>query len=207
MPGNRKSIRLKDYDYAQQGAYYVTVCANDRECVFGDVRNGKMVLNGAGDMVTHNWNKLPDRFPNIKMDEFIVMPNHLHGVIVIVGKTGDVGAPLVGALNDVDDRAGPRSCREAGTRQRAPIKGAPTVGEIIGAFKSLTTNEYIRNVRINNWPSFNKQLWQRNFYEHVIRTESDLTSIREYIINNPSQWEDDEYFFPNPLSPTRVKFF
>ncbi len=191
MSGNRKSIRLKDYDYAQQGTYYVTVCANDRKCVFGDVGNGKMVLNDAGNMVTHDWNQLPDRFPNIEMDEFIVMPNHLHGVIVIVGKheiTDDVGAPLVGALNDMDDRAG--------TRQRAPIKGAPTVGEIIGVFKSLTTNEYIRNVKINNWPSFNRQLWQRNFYEHVIRTESDLTRIREYIINNPTQWEDDEYFSP-----------
>ncbi|MDO8524973.1 MAG: transposase, partial [Candidatus Omnitrophota bacterium] len=89
-----------------------------------------------------------------------------------------VGAPLVGALKE----------------DRATIKVAPTLGQIIGAFKSITTNEYIRNVKINNWPSFNKQFWQRNYYEHVIRNESDLTAIREYVINNPVQWEQDEYY-------------
>lgn len=172
MPGNRRSIRLKNYNYAQEGAYYVTVCAGDRACVFGDVRDGKMVLNGAGKMVADNWERLPERFPNIGMDEFIVMPDHMHGVIVIVG------APLVGALDN----------GRAGTMQRAAIKVAPTLGQIIGAFKSITTDEYIRNVKENNWLPFNEHLWQRNYYERVIRDEHEMNRAREYIVNNPAEW-------------------
>lgn len=174
MPGSRRSIRLKKYDYAQRGAYYVTVCANDRHCVFGDVQKGEMGLNGAGKMVADNWEQLPKRFPNIELDEFVVMPDHMHGIIVIVG------APLVGALNDDTDR-------------RATIKVAPTLGRIIGAFKSITTDEYIRNVKNNNWPPFNEHLWQRNYYEHVIRNEHEMDRARTYIINNPAEWDDDGY--------------
>ncbi len=169
---NRKTIRLKGYDYTQTGAYSVTVCEQDRKCLFGDVKNGEMILNDAGCMIETNWNKLSQRFPNIEPDEFIVMPNHIHGIINIVG------APLVGARNG----------NRAGTRP------APTVGDIMGAFKSITTNEYIRNIKYNNWPSFNKRLWQRNFYEHVIRDENDLNRIREYIMTNPAKWEEDEYY-------------
>jgi len=147
-----------------------------------------MVLNDAGRMVEEWWKKLPDHFLNIEIDEFIIMPNHLHGIINIIGKYGtndNVGAPLVGALNGDDG---------ADTMGRAGTRPAPTLGEIIGAFKSITTNEYIRNIKCDNWPSFNKHLWQRNFYEHVIRNESDLMYIREYVINNPAQWGEDEYF-------------
>ncbi len=172
MDCNRKSLRLKDYDYTQNGAYYVTICAHNRRCVFGNVRSGEMMLNDAGTMTEEWWKKLPDRFPGIEMDEFIVMPNHLHGIINIVG------APFMGALNE----------------DRATIKVAPTLGQLIGAFKSITTNEYIRNVKTNNWPSFNRQFWQRNYYEHVIRNESDLNCIREYIVINPTKWEQDEYY-------------
>ncbi|MBL7156653.1 MAG: transposase [Candidatus Omnitrophica bacterium] len=186
MSGNRKSIRLKNYDYTQDGMYYVTVCVNDRKCIFGDVSDGKMILNNEGYMVDEWWRKLPEHFPNVEVDESIVMPNHLHGIIVIVG------APLVGALNGINDRATIKVAHTA--TSPATIKVAPTLGEIIGAFKSITTNEYIRNVKINNWPRFGKHLWQRNFYEHVIRDEQDSNRIREYIINNPGQWERDEYF-------------
>jgi len=92
---NRQSIRLREYNYTQQGAYSVTICAQDRKCLFGDVKGDEMVLNDAGRMIKNNWNELSQRFPNIKLDEFIVMPNHLHGIIIIVG------APLVGAQNNL----------------------------------------------------------------------------------------------------------
>jgi REP element-mobilizing transposase RayT len=133
--------------------------------MFGNVKENIMFLNSAGQMISDNWHILPTRFPNIEHDEYVVMPNHLHGIII-------VGAPLVGALNN------------------------PTLGEIIGAFKSLTTNEYIRNVKTLDWPRFKGSLWQRNYYEHVIRDERDLDRVREYIVNNPALWSEDEYYAP-----------
>ena len=182
MSGHRKSIRLKDYDYTYEGAYFVTVCVHGRRCVLGHVKNGEMVLNDAGKMVADYWMELPKRFSNVEMDEYMVMPNHLHGIIVIAGsdRCVSVGAPLVGALNNPAKRAGTRP--------------APTLGEMIGAFKSLTTNEYIRNVKTKKWPAFRRHFWQRNFYEHVIRNEFDLNQVREYILNNPAGWETDEYY-------------
>ncbi|MDP3042612.1 MAG: transposase [Candidatus Omnitrophota bacterium] len=177
---NRRSIRLAGYDYSQAGYYFVTVCVNERRNLFGDIDGGKIMLNGVGIMVEDSWNKLQQRFQFIELDEFIVMPNHLHGVIVIVG------APLVGAQNgDViaDDR-----------NDRATTRVAPTLGDIIGAFKSITTNEYIRNVKNENWLPFDEYFWQRNYYEHVIRNDNDLNRIREYIVNNPVKWEEDEYY-------------
>jgi len=143
----------------------VTICSHGRKCVFAKVHKGVLALNDAGKTIAEFWSALPGRFPNIGIDEFIVMPNHLHGII----------------------------CIET-PNERAAIKAAPTLGQIIGAFKSITTNEYIRNVKTSYWAPFDKQLWQRNFYEHVIRTDMDLFRIREYIINNPAQWENDEYF-------------
>ena len=176
MPGNRKSIRLKDYDYTQQGAYFVTICGNNRKCMFGDVQNGKMVLNDAGRMVDKWWQKMPDKYNMIEIDEYQIMPNHMHAIIT------RVGAPLVGALKNtaLNDNVIPDE-KMVHPNIRAPIKGAPTaaaaavvveeaagLGEIIGAFKSMSTNAYIRNVKNNNWPSFDKHLWQRNFYELVL---------------------------------------
>ena len=175
---NRRSTRLENYDYSSGDAYYVTVCANNRESMFGDVRNGVMILNDIGKMVDRNWDQLPQRFPNIGLGEFITMPNHLHGIII-------VGAPLVGAQNDIVGAQNER----AGILLGASIRRR--------AFKSLTTNEYIRNVKDNNWPPFNKHIWQRNYYEHVIRNGIELNKIREYIVNNPTHWEDDEEYVGN----------
>ncbi len=178
---NRRTIRLKEYNYAQTGAYFVTVCVQERKCFFGNIINGQIILNGAGRMIENNWHNLSQRFANIELDEFIIMPNHLHGVIKII-----VGAPLVGAQKK--DNMVAENNVGAGTRP------APTLGDMIGVFKSITTNEYIRNVKNNDWQPFNKRLWQRNFYEHIIRDENDLNRVREYIITNPAKWEEDKYY-------------
>jgi REP element-mobilizing transposase RayT len=171
MSGTRKSIRLKGYDYAQQGAYYVTICANERKCVFGDVINGEMVFNEAGKMVEFTWLDLPEHNNNIELDEFIVMPNHVHGIIVIVGA----------------------GSKPALIQERAGYEPAPTehgLSEIIRQFKTFSAK------RINQKnDTTGTRLWQRNFYEHVIRTDSDLARIRDYIEHNPAQWEEDEYYF------------
>jgi REP element-mobilizing transposase RayT len=172
---HRKSIRLKEYDYSQNGAYFITICANDREYLFGEINAGTNAHADAGKMVDQQWNKLSNRFQNIQLDEYVVMPNHLHGIIIIVG------APLVGAHS---------------IPMVAPTD-APTIGDIVGAFKSITTHEYIIGVKNNNWPEFNKKLWQRNYYEHIIRNEKSLNKIREYIINNPFKWDTDRN---NPIN-------
>ena len=169
MPGNRRSIRLKNYDYTQEGAYYVTVCVDDRKCVFGDAGDGKMILNEYGKIVQNEWYKTREMRKNIDLDEFIVMPNHIHGIINIVGAHCNV------PLHDRFEKFG-----------RSISNSIPT---IIKLFKSTTTKQ-INQLR--NTPR--KPIWQRNFYEHVIRDESDLARIREYIISNPSNWEKDEYY-------------
>ena len=164
-PTRNKCIRLSMFDYATAGAYFVTVCVQERRCLFGEVRGAIMHLSTAGEMIRDAWCDLPRFDPRIQLDEFIVMPNHLHGIIVL------------------DDTVSFR----AGTRP------APTVSliDIMRIFKSMTTVEYIRGVHQKGWPPFQKHLWQRGYYEHVVRDEADLHRIREYIQANPSNWEFD----------------
>jgi REP element-mobilizing transposase RayT len=180
---HRSSTRLKGYDYSEAGAYFVTVCTQNRECLFGDVVDGEMRLNGAGQMVHNVWNDLSPKYPDIETDEFVVMPNHFHWIIVIVG------APLVGAL---ENRAGTRPAPTRGTKTVQSYRSAPTLGDIVGAFKSTTIHQYTDGVRQKNWPAFNGRFWQRNYYEHIIRGEEEMHRIRRYIIENPAKWADDE---------------
>ena len=188
---NRRSIRLKGYDYAQSGAYFVTICTQNRECLFGNIEDNDMVLNNAGEMVYKTWNHLMITCPGVAIDEFIVMPNHIHGIICIAG-VPVVGAPLVGALSltlPKDDIDGDHPAND-----RAGTRPAPTssLGDIVGMFKSIPTHEYVLNVKAENWHTFPGRLWQRNYYERIIRNETELNDIRQYIINNPSQWNNDE---------------
>jgi putative transposase len=174
----RRSIRLKGYDYAQCGAYFVTICAQNRKCLFGDIQRNEWSLNDAGKMLYRIWNNVPNTCPGFVIDKFVVMPNHVHGII------STVGAPLVGALPE-KDRAGTHGNR-AGTRP-APT----TLGDVVGIFKSISTHQYAMNVHANKWPPFPGKLWQRNYYEHI-RNENELNHIWKYIINNPLQWDNDE---------------
>ena len=148
-------------------------------------------MNAAGSMVLQKWKDIAPRFSHVEIDSIVVMPNHLHGIIVInkltvaapSGKNGlNVGAPLVGALTYEGNFA---------TGDRATTRVAPTLGEIIGAFKSLTTLEYGRGVEAFAWPKFPGRLWQRNYYEHVIRKEDSMHRIRRYIEENPARWSVD----------------
>ncbi len=195
---HRRSIRLKGYDYSQEGAYYVTIVAQNRACLFGDVVGGEMILNDAGQMLHSQWEALPQRFPNVELDEFIIMPNHLHGIIVITDKTKPNAIP-----SDASKRGGAMNTGEAGI-SRTPTEDAPhdpTLGNIVGAWKSIVTDEYIRGVYHLNWQPFDRKLFQRNYWEHIVRDEPDLNRIREYIINNPTNWESDENNPKNMKSP------
>ena len=173
---HRRSIRLQGYDYTQSGAYFLTVVVQDRLCLFGDVVDQEMRTNEAGEMVRRVWERLSGRFPCIQLDAFVVMPNHVHGILLI---DQPVGAPLVGAH------------RGAISPTRATTGVAPTLGAVVGAYKSLTTRAYIEGVNAGAWPSFRKRLWQRNYYEHVVRNDASLAELRQYILDNPARWAFD----------------
>jgi len=183
---HRRSIRLSGYDYAQAGAYFVTICTQYRECLFGEIADGGLRLNEAGRIVEKWWAKLAEKFLSAEIDEFVVMPNHLHGIIVLVG-----AAPW-GRPGGDNVRVGAAPCGRPGEMKTGyPHGGAPTLGDIVDWFKTMTTNNYIRGVKQRGWASFPRKLWQRNYYEHVIRNEDELHRIREYIQTNPLRWELD----------------
>lgn len=160
-----------------------------------------MVVNDVGEMINGRWLHLPERFENVGLDAYQIMPNHFHGIVVIAGV---VGAGLVPAHDPAgfmpahesggfmpDVGAGFIPALEGATIKVARTKSRTRLGDIVGAFKSLTTNEYIRNTKILGWKTFNGRLWQRNYYEHIVRNEEDLGRIREYIETNPKVWHRD----------------
>ena len=218
---HRRSIRLVGYDYSQAGAYFVTVCTHDRTCLFGDVVNGLMVLNDAGMIVADEWIHTQILRPYVQMDEFVGMPNHFHDIIVITRDMKPVHMDTSCTQNDDDrngrgiacgaqstDRAHPPGCAQ--TPDRKPVADdntahpegtahhTPTMPmkfgyavpcalpTVIGSFKSAVTK------RINeNRDAAGEPVWQRNYYEHIIRSEKSLNHIRLYIADNPKQWAVD----------------
>ena len=175
----RRSIRVQGYDYASAGAYFVTICTQNRDYLFGNIIDGTMRLNKAGEMIQTVWNEIPGHYIDIDVDEFVIMPNHIHGIIVIVG-------------------AGPCACPDADSHtNRQPRGVAPTrlsLPDVVHRFKTLTTKRYVDGVKNYRWRPFARTLWQRNYWEHIIRSEDDLNLTREYIHNNPAQWELDELY-------------
>ena len=182
MP-HRRSIRLPGYDYSQAGAYFITLCTQDHECCFGQILDGCLQLNNASRTIERWWHELSNKFPSIETDEYVVMPNHFHGVIAITGNNlyEAAGADPCGIVG-ADTQVGPGQSRRI----------APTLGDILQWFKTMTTNEYIRGVKQLGWLSFQGRLWQRNYYEHIVRNEDELNRIRQYILDNPAKWMDDE---------------
>jgi REP element-mobilizing transposase RayT len=186
-----RSIRLKGYDYSQAGMYFVTTCVQNRECMFGKIMDGEMALNAAGKMIEKWCVELPHKFLDIVMDTYIIMPNHFHAIIVNNGIpiTVPVGADL-------------RVCPDGPDTLGEHMSGEHTLGEHTGSplhavvqwFKTMTTNEYIRGVKTLDWKPFNKKLWQRNYWEHIIRNEQSYQRIADYIANNPALWEKDKLF-------------
>ncbi len=180
---HRHSIRLPEYYYAQQGAYYVTIVAWHRECLFGEVINEEMVLNKFGLVTKQQWEKLPNRFPNIELGASVIMPNHMHGIIVIMAGRG--------TAENLSGLAGEPS-RRAPTREgfQKPVKGS--IPTIVRSYKSAVS------YRINLMRGTEDiPVWQRNYYEHIIRNDKDLQNKTDYINANPLLWDQDD---ENPLS-------
>jgi putative transposase len=190
----RQSIRLPGYDYAQPGAYFVTLCTQDRACLFGEVLDGGMRLNPAGDVVAGTWQWLSRQYVYLENDAWVVMPNHLHGILVIHpnGRGGSRTAPT----RTTDNETGPSSTVMANLPEsHTAITGPPRrkpLGRLIGAFKTVSTKQVNAMRGTPGLP-----LWQRNYYEHVIRDDESLDRIRRYIVDNPSRWAVDR---DNPLA-------
>ncbi|RPH61597.1 MAG: hypothetical protein EHM81_03935 [Chloroflexi bacterium] len=203
---HRRSIRLKGYDYCQAGGYFVTLVTQGREMLFGDVVSGEMILNPAGEMIVRWWLELPNKFPNVNVDIFMPMPNHFHGnIFILEGEHVGSPRPIVGAdlrvcpgIVDAPASADifPSERGEhVGSPQPAPDSpqqrfNAP-LSQMIQWYKTMTTNEYIRGVKQLGWKPFNGKVWQRNYYEHIIRNETELDRITRYIESNPARWNDD----------------
>jgi putative transposase len=163
---HRRSIRLQNHDYASPGGYFITICTHDRAHIFGQVRNGEMVLNEFGTIATNCWNALPEHFSHIRLDESIVMPNHFHGILWI---------------NEY-----PEGHDKFDRKFSDAIAGS--IPTIIGGFKSATT----RNINTSR-ETIGSTIWQRNYYEHIIRDEKALINIQQYIRNNPKKWNEDKF--------------
>jgi len=186
---HRRSIRIPGYDYSQEGWYYITICTQDNTCIFGQLTNDNIRLNSGGRMVETWWRKIPAKFQSIQTDQYIVMPNHFHGIININARATpcDPPTPVEAAPRGRLDPnvESPLTHNKSGQSRRI----APTLGDIVRWFKTMTSNQYIKGVKQNAWPPFPGRLWQRNYYEHIIRNEEELNQIRQYIADNPRRPE------------------
>ncbi len=198
----RKRIRLKDYDYSENGYYFVTVCTDNRQELFGTIEGPRIVLNDAGKMIQFWWSEIPTHFKEIALDRYVIMPDHIHGIIIVgadrrvrpiqMRHTYDVPSIHTGYIpNDEKYNDITINCGDA-TNTGRTHRSAPTVSGIMQWFKTMTTNKYIHHVKTDNWKPFRKRLRQRSFHDHIIRNDRSLNAIRKYIAENPVNGEQDK---------------
>jgi len=155
----RKTLRIPEFDYSHPGSYFITIVTHNRISLFGNILNGLVQLSPPGEMITVWWKKLAEKFIGVTLGEYIVMPNHFHGIV---------------ELNQPENKI--------------------PLSKILQWFKTMTTNEYLRGVNTLGWQFIDHKLWQRSYYEHVIRSDEDYENVYLYIQNNPAKWElDQEY--------------
>lgn len=184
---HRRSIRLKGYDYTQVGAYFVTAVTWHRDCLFGDFADGEVQLNRAGQIIRDEWMNLAQRFKFVELGAFVVMPNHLHGILLFhgVGATRPVlsGAPSGQTLSHHETTAGIDGSPLPSPRGPNPA----SLGALIGEFKSRATKRLWKIPSLTRTP-----IWQRNYYERILRNEKEVSATWDYIESNPSLWDDDD---------------
>jgi len=190
---HRRSIRLKGFDYSSEGAYYVTIVAQGRECLFGEIVDGEMRLNEYGKIVQKWWNEIPIHFPNVELGAFIIMPNHVHGIIYIIEeRRGEVLSPR--------NNPNANNLNANNKGGETPPLRKPTLGQIVAYFKYQSTKEMNRI----ETPNAITRFWQRNYYEHIIRNEKELQQKTDYILDNPSRWDEDEENAMKHRSESRI---
>jgi putative transposase len=197
---HRRSIRLKGYDYSKAGVYFVSICVKNHECLLGKINNLQMELNVFGKIVNFKWKNIPQYFKYVELNDYIIMPNHIHGIIIInetppsnvgakhfeskliLNQTHIFNTGTIHYCNENQENASPlHSNCPKGTK-------AGSLSAIIQNFSSITTRK-INKIRKTSGTRF----WQRNFYERIIRDENELNRIRKYIVENPLKWLEDEY--------------
>ena len=183
-PPSRHSIRIPGYDYSEVGPYFITICTHQRKTLLGEIKDQEIVLSEAGGMVHQSWQDLPQRFPGVVLDAFVVMPNHVHGVLGLVG--AGLALPEAGAASSAPTADGALAVKKV------------TLPAIVRTFKSLSAIHVNRALSRQGQP-----FWQRNYYEHVIRDEKSLDRVREYILHNPLRWALDA---ENPRPQGRDEF-
>lgn len=166
--GHRRSIRIPTYDYATPGVYYVTIVVQHRACILGSVVDGTVQLSHFGQAVDCWWGNISVHFPTAQHDAYVIMPNHLHGLLRLGYETHEDRGELIPAITD-----------------------SVNLGRVLQWFKSKTTYDYQIGMQFYGWPPYPRRLWQRNYYEHIVRSDADLDRIRAYILVNPTQWEND----------------
>ena len=167
----RRATRLRGYDYSQPGTYFVTTCVEYHQCLFGDIIDGNMHLNGLGEIVVECWNLIPQHYPSVRIGDYVIMPNHIHGIIA--WDNPNIGARSTHPKN--------------GTEKRKGNTPSPSLGKIVAYFKYQST----KHINQHHNTSGNR-IWQRNYHDHIIRNDKDLQRLREYIQNNPMKWELDQ---------------
>lgn len=180
MTRRRRSTRLPNYDYTQPGGYFVTICTKNRLSILGHINQGEMILSSTGSIIHECWNRLQKHFTLIELDSFIVMPNHIHGILIIKGR-GEASGYTETTTNVTQAPDASPLHRPRGTVKRS-------LGAIIQNFKSVSTRKVNQ---LRGTPG--EIIWQRSYFDHVIRTERTLLAIRQYIQNNPARWEFDRY--------------
>jgi len=182
---HRRSIRMKGYDYSQAGQYFITICVQDRACLFGKIENGKMILNEYGKIAHNEWMRTPEIRPNVEIGEFIIMPNHMHGIIHIMcqgvlnscANRGELNSPLFAISHSPNIR---------GVCNTPLISPSQTIGAIVRGYKSAVTKQL-------GLLNLNQQIWQRNYYENIINNDQSYQNISNYIVNNPAKWNGDKF--------------
>ncbi len=171
---HRRSIRLKGHDYTSPSAYFITICTHQRQCLFGEIVDGEMRLNKMGEITETCWQAIPDHFSRVQLDRFVVMPNHLHGIIFITDTCRGTALPC----------PYPTMQPEEGKFGQSIVGSLPT---IVGSFKSAATKQINMMRNASGTP-----VWQRNYYDHIVRNEESLHRLRQYIQNNPFSWQKDQ---------------
>jgi REP element-mobilizing transposase RayT len=200
---NRQSNRLQDYDYSQAGLYFITICVHEKECIFGTIKNNMMELNEAGDFTNNCWLEIPLHFPNVELHNHIVMPNHIHGIIEFVGaknlspKTRNYKSTSINPEKNLivesesDEKISDKKAKQEANRAKdfspLPMSPSKTIGSVVRGFKIGVTKWFRKNTDIYT-------VWQRNYYDHIIRDKRSYLNISDYIKNNPARWTEDMFY-------------
>jgi putative transposase len=192
----RRSLRLKEYDYSQSGAYFVTLVTKSRECLFGEVNAGVIQLTKYGTILQRTWTNLPLHYPNIILEAFVVMPNHIHAIIGIIATDSESSGLILGNNSEQKDYLNGETYLRVDKFTNPNRKTRHSLPEIVRAFKSFSARQ-INQMR--HTPGI--ALWQRNYYDHIIRNQAEMERIVLYIQANPGKWLEDE---ENPLVNRKV---